>query len=123
MRKMSYLTTKSKEELEKMLETFLKEVKELDATNIEKHIELDSHIRLIEAELLVREEDLPSKTTEELEELRHQTYRRIRRMENYDWDAVQYSSQENQDGFHREIYSLEQLAEAISLELSRRFLK
>jgi hypothetical protein len=71
-------------------------------------------------EQIRQENELHVKSKEELEALRSSLSRRIRHMENYDWDVVQESYEENQKGFWKEIDSLEILIEVINLELSRR---
>ena len=60
------------------------------------------------------------KTSEELNEIQQNADRRIQQMENYEWDAVENSSPENQRGFLRAIDDLNLLSRAVSLELYRR---
>lgn len=71
-------------------------------------------------DIMRKEEELHLKSKEELETLQTTLRRRIRHMENYDWEVVQDSSKENKEGFCKEIDFLECLLEAVSLELSQR---
>lgn len=76
----------------------------------------------LELEKVRREEKLSEKVICELEEIAHAAHRRVRQMENYEWDVVQDSSEENQRGFWSAIHELELLEAAANLEIEKKFL-
>ena len=82
--------------------------------------EISNLLMSIEIELCRREEHLETKEISELESLAHDAYRQIRRMENYEWDVVETSSDENKQGFFAQIDFLEKLQSAANLEIERR---
>lgn len=85
--------------------------------------EINELLAKIKVEFVRREEKLGEKDISEVESIAHEAHRRIRHMENYDWDVVQQSSEENQAGFWKEIDSLETLEAAANLEIERRSLQ
>ena len=85
--------------------------------------EINELLAKIKVEFVRREEKLGEKDISEVESIAHEAHRRIRHMENYDWDVVQQSSDENQAGFWKEIDFLETLEAAANLEVERRSLQ
>jgi hypothetical protein len=77
-------------------------------------------LEILYVERTRREEGLATKSDSELEELARECYRRVRRMENYEWDVVADSDPGNQAGFLTEIHRLEMLEAAANLERERR---
>jgi hypothetical protein len=77
-------------------------------------------LEILYVERTRREEGLATKSDSELEELARECYRRVRRMENYEWDVVADSDSENRTGFLTEIHRLEMLEAAANLERERR---
>lgn len=80
-------------------------------------IDLLYHIKL---EMVIREERLREKDISELEAISNEAYRKQRRMQNYDWDVVEHSPEENQQGFWAEIEELSNIEAAANLEIERR---
>jgi hypothetical protein len=85
-----------------------------------EHVDMWNDLRDMEIEKMRRQFKLNQLSKEDLQEMAHDAYRSIRRMENYDWDIVQNSSEENQRGFHERINALEDELSAANLELDRR---
>lgn len=80
-------------------------------------LDLVYHVKL---EIINRENGLRDKDIAELEVISHEAYRRARNMQNYEWDVVEHSSEENQQGFWNEINDLEMLEAAANLEIERK---
>ncbi len=74
----------------------------------------------IKIELVRREEKLEEKDDSELHAISNEAYRRVSRMQNYDWDVVEGSSEENRRGFWTQVDYLEILQSAANLEFERR---
>jgi hypothetical protein len=85
--------------------------------------EINEILAKIKVELVRREEKLGEKDSSELESIANYAYRKIRHMENYDWDVVEHSSEDNRVGFWKQIDSLETLEAAANLEIERRSLQ
>lgn len=101
------------EELQKKLEETIGKIQSGDKT-------LWRLQNLYEIELIRREHKLQEKTIPELEEIANEAYRKARRMQNYDWDVVETSDEDNRRGFMSEIDFLESLESAANLEIERR---
>lgn len=101
------------EELQKKLEETIGKIQSGDKTLWRLH-------DLYEIELIRREHKLQEKTIPELEEIANEAYRKARRMQNYDWDVVETSDEDNRRGFMSEIDFLESLESAANLEIERR---
>lgn len=122
----------SQEELEKELidtQNLYKQLKESlkDDTSSGRSLRdnlyaVQSLLEALEVEQIRRELKMSELEIPELEEISHDAYRRIRHMENYDWDVVQNSPEENRKGFMDHIWYLEQLQAAANLEIDRRTL-
>ncbi len=104
------LPTKSLEQLREMLETETKK-------NQDKDYEL---IQSLHLEILRREENLETKTMDQLVKIQVDTHRELRYLENYVADAVADSSPENQQGFGNHLSQLDTLIDAVELEIRRR---
>lgn len=74
----------------------------------------------LKVEIVRQEEGLGTKEVWELEEISNEARRRVRHMENHDWDIVKDSDEANQQGFTEEITRLEYLEAAANLEMDRR---
>lgn len=124
------LPSKSLEELQDMFEkakekqvyydSVSKEILESDYS-IESQIN-DHYMFMhdIKSEIVRQEEKMNEKTNAELEELAKSSARRVKQMENYEWDAVENSSAENQRGFMEHLSYLEKLESVAYFELQRR---
>lgn len=114
------LSRKSMQELIELLHSKKEALKTVDEEDEAGEIDLINECKDIENEMMRQKEQLSLKTSEELNEIQKNADRRIQQMENYEWDAVENSSPENQRGFLQAIDDLNLLCEAVSLELYRR---
>lgn len=124
------LPTKSLDELQAMYEKEKQKKKEYESISSEEldrdyglSVEIQTNYEILHdlrIEIIRKEENLGSKSSSELEEIRHDAYRRVKQMENYEWDVVEQSSEENQKGFWEHISYLETLEAAANFEIDRR---
>ncbi len=87
-----------------------------DRTTYNDYEEVERILRSVKLEQFRREQNLDKMDDSKLDEIAHDAHRKARRMQNYEWDTVEHSSAENQEGFWREIDFLEMLEEAANLE-------
>lgn len=106
-----------------VIESFPKNQEDYSTTDwitYNDYYEVQNILRSIQVELVRREQRLEDESLSSLQEIAHDAYRAARRMQNYDWDVVERSSDENQEGFWRQVDFLETLEAAANLESDRR---
>ncbi len=110
---------------EEQLQTLLRETQEKHKS-LQKNVPSEDFseccqlLHDIPIEMIRREEKLSDLDMSELQAISHESYRKVRRMENYDWDVVEHSSEDNRKGFWEHIDYLERLEAAANLEMNRR---